>query len=135
MPLAARAFWITARRKGEIRSQPLPTPSAGDVVVRTLFSGISRGTEALVFDHRVPPGEFRRMRAPFQEGDFPVPVKYGYSNVGVVEGGPRELVGQHVFALYPHQTRYIVPVSAVHVRRGTAPARSAIASRWSVAER
>ena len=50
------------------------------------------------------------MRAPFQEGDFPGPVKYGYLNVGVVEQGPPELAGRTVFCLYPHQTRYVVPV-------------------------
>jgi threonine dehydrogenase-like Zn-dependent dehydrogenase len=53
------------------------------------------------------------MRAPFQEGDFPGPVKYGYLSVGVVEQGPSDLVGRTVFCLHPHQTQYVVPVSAV----------------------
>ena len=53
------------------------------------------------------------MRAPFQEGDFPAPVKYGYLNVGVVEAGPPALPGRAVFCLYPHQTRYVVPAAAV----------------------
>ena len=44
------------------------------------------------------------MRAPFQAGDFPAPVKYGYINVGRVEQGPPGLVGRVVFCLYPHQT-------------------------------
>jgi threonine dehydrogenase-like Zn-dependent dehydrogenase len=55
------------------------------------------------------------MRAPFQEGDFPGPVKYGYLNVGVVEQGPDALLGRTVFCLYPHQTSYVVPASAVVV--------------------
>ena len=55
------------------------------------------------------------MRAPFQEGDFPGPVKYGYLNVGVVERGPDELRGRTVFCLYPHQTAYVVPADAVTV--------------------
>src|SRR6185437_6974142 len=73
----------------------------------------SRGTEALVFRGGVPPSQYTAMRAPFQEGDFPGPVKYGYLNVGVVESGPPELVDRAVFCLYPHQTRYVVPATAV----------------------
>ena len=53
------------------------------------------------------------MRCPFQEGDFPFPVKYGYSMVALVEDGPAELKGQRVFCLHPHQTRMTMPASAV----------------------
>ena len=84
--------------------------------MRTLFSGISRGTETLVLRGAVPPSEHGRMRAPFQEGDFDGPVKYGYSNVGIVEAGPAALVGKAVFCLFPHQTRYVVPAAAVQAR-------------------
>ena len=112
---AARAFWIAAPGRGEIRPEPLPPPSADDVVVRTLFSGVSRGTEALVFQGRVPPTEYQRMRAPYQAGEFPAPIKYGYASVGRIERGPRELQDRTVFVLHPHQTRYVVPAQAVHV--------------------
>jgi threonine dehydrogenase-like Zn-dependent dehydrogenase len=112
---AVRAFWVAAPGRGEIRSEQLPVAGADDVVVRALYSGISRGTEALVFQGRVPPSEFARMRAPFQQGDFPAPVKYGYASVGCIEQGPRELVGQLAFVLHPHQTKYIVPAAAIHV--------------------
>jgi threonine dehydrogenase-like Zn-dependent dehydrogenase len=91
------------------------------VVVRALYSGISRGTEALVFQGRVPASEHERMRAPFQAGSFPAPVKYGYASVGLVEQGPRELLNRHVFCLYPHQTRYVVPATAVHVLPESVP--------------
>jgi threonine dehydrogenase-like Zn-dependent dehydrogenase len=123
---SARAFWIAEAGRGEIRSEPLPAVSAGDVVVRALYSGISRGTEALVFQGRVPPGEFTRMRAPFQSGEFPAPVKYGYASVGEIERGPRALEGRQVFVLYPHQTRYIVPAGAVHVLPPSVPAARAV---------
>jgi NADPH:quinone reductase-like Zn-dependent oxidoreductase len=92
---------------GEIRPVSLPVPGPSDVLVRTLFSGISRGTETLVFQGKVPPDQYATMRAPYQEGDFPGPVKYGYLNVGVLPSG------QVVFCLYPHQTAYVVPASAV----------------------
>jgi len=123
---SARAFWVAEAGRGEIRPEPLPAATAADVVVRALYSGISRGTEALVFQGRVPPTEFARMRAPFQSGDFPSPVKYGYASVGEIERGPRELEGQRAFVLYPHQTKYVVPADAVHVLPQSVPASRAV---------
>lgn len=110
--IGARALWHVAPGRAEIipaRVRAAP----GEVLVRALWSGISRGTERLVSEGRVPQAEWRRMRAPFQEGDFPFPVKYGYAAVGVVEAGPSDLHGRCVFALYPHQTRFALPVHAV----------------------
>ena len=109
----ALAFWVREPGAGEIRPVRLPQPGAGDVTVRTLCSGISRGTETLVFQGRVPKSQYGTMRAPFQEGDFPGPVKYGYLSVGVVEHGPPDLLGRTVFCLYPHQTAYVVPAQTV----------------------
>jgi threonine dehydrogenase-like Zn-dependent dehydrogenase len=93
-----------------------------------LRTGVSRGTETLVFRGNVPPEQYAAMRAPFQEGDFPGPVKYGYLNVGVVEHGPTALRGRTVFCLYPHQTLYVVPANAVTVvPDGVPPARAVLA--------
>jgi len=111
----ARAFWLREPGAGEIRPVALPEPGSGDVLVRTERSGVSRGTETLVFRGGVPASQHARMRAPFQEGEFPGPVKYGYLSVGIVERGPRDLVGRRVFCLYPHQTAYVVPASSVVV--------------------
>src|SRR4051812_20160711 len=121
-----RAFWVAAPGRGEIRDQTLPQPGSGEIVVRTLYSGISRGTEAIVFRGGVPESERERMRAPFQIGNFPAPVKYGYINVGRVEQGPPELLGRYVFVLYPHQTHYIVPADAAHVIPDGVPAERAV---------
>jgi 2-desacetyl-2-hydroxyethyl bacteriochlorophyllide A dehydrogenase len=123
-----RAFWIAAPGRGEIRVETLPAASADDVVVRTLYSGISRGTEALVFQGRVPVGEYERMRAPFQAGGFPWPIKYGYASVGQVERGPRDLQDRLVFVLYPHQTQYVVPARSVHVLPDAVPPGRAVLS-------
>jgi 2-desacetyl-2-hydroxyethyl bacteriochlorophyllide A dehydrogenase len=111
----AQAFWLRGPGQGEIRRVELPEPGSDDVVVRTLRSGVSRGTETLVFRGGVPASQYDAMRAPFQEGDFPGPVKYGYLNVGAIEEGPAELRGHTVFCLYPHQTAYVVPADAVTV--------------------
>ncbi len=121
-----RAFWLREPGRGEIRPVELPPPGDGDVLVRTVYSAVSRGTEALVFRGGVPASQYEVMRAPFQEGEFPAPVKYGYLNVGVVESGPADLAGRTVFCLYPHQTRYVVPASAVTVVPGTVPAARAV---------
>ena len=109
----ARAFWVREPGAGEILPVAVAEPGPDDVLVRTRHSGISRGTEALVFRGRVPPSQHAVMRAPFQDGDFPGPVKYGYLNVGEVEFGPAELRGRTVFCLYPHQTAYVVPATSV----------------------
>jgi threonine dehydrogenase-like Zn-dependent dehydrogenase len=122
----ARAFWLVEPGRGEIRPAPLPEPGPGDVRVRTLRSGVSRGTETLVFRGGVPPSQYAAMRAPHQEGDFPGPVKYGYLNVGVVEQGPAELLGRTVFCLYPHQTTYVVPSEAVVVVPDAVPPSRAV---------
>ena len=112
-PITARQFWTRSPGTGEIRYADLASRRHDEVLVRTRYSGVSRGTEALVFRGEVPPSQHQVMRAPFQEGAFPGPVKYGYCSVGEVLEGPDDLVGRAVFCLYPHQDIYVVPVAAV----------------------
>ncbi|MGW7715325.1 zinc-dependent alcohol dehydrogenase [Streptomyces chartreusis] len=126
MNRAARAFWLRSPGEGEIREAVFPEPGEDEVLVRSLYSGVSRGTETLVFRGGVPESQHAAMRAPFQEGEFPAPVKYGYLSVGMVEAGPTALVGRTVFCLYPHQTRYVVPASAVTVVPDNVPAARAV---------
>jgi threonine dehydrogenase-like Zn-dependent dehydrogenase len=101
--LIAHAFWTVAPGVGEIRSETLPAAAPEQRRVRTLASGISRGTEALVFAGRVPPAQYAAMRAPLMGGAFPFPVKYGYSAVGLTDDGVR------VFVLHPHQDVFLAP--------------------------
>lgn len=124
--LEAIAFWVENPGVGELRREPLQPPAESEVLVRTLYTGISRGTEVSVFSGHVPVSEYERMRAPFQQGDFPGPVKYGYLNVGLVEQGPGELAGQIVFTLFPHQSAFVVPASAVAPVPDGIPARRAL---------
>ncbi|MEU2259053.1 zinc-binding alcohol dehydrogenase [Streptomyces sp. NPDC019645] len=126
MERVARAFWLNSPGQGEIRNVRLAEPDEGDVVVRNLCSGVSRGTESLVFRGGVPESQYAAMRAPFQEGEFPGPVKYGYLSVGVVEEGPGRLLGRTVFCLHPHQSRYVVPASAVTPVPDAVPAGRAV---------
>ena len=130
----ARACWLTAPGQAELRDEPVAPVGANEVQVRALHSGISRGTESIVFRGEVPASEYARMRAPFQAGDFPGPVKYGYSSVGVVEHGPAELLGKAVFCLHPHQSRYVVPSDAVHrLPQGVPAARAVLAANMETA--
>ena len=107
--MSARALWTIGPGQVELRPAEPGPPGAGEARARALVSGISRGTESLVFHGRVPPGERERMRCPLQEGEFPYPVKYGYAMVAVVEAGPSELIGRRVFGLHPHQSLFNAP--------------------------
>lgn len=94
--------------------------------MRTLWSGLSRGTERLVFHGELPASEYTRMRAPHQDGSFPFPVKYGYAAVGIVEDGPAELHGKTVFALHPHQTKFALKRTELLLVPEDVPAKRAI---------
>ncbi|CAM3805855.1 zinc-dependent alcohol dehydrogenase [Polynucleobacter antarcticus] len=111
--LVSQSLWYVAPERAELRTEVLG-PLADDAVqVRSLFGALSRGTESLVYRGLVPETEYTRMRAPFMDGTFPFPVKYGYSNVGRIEQGPPSLIGQLVFALMPHQTLYQAKADSV----------------------
>lgn len=137
MPQRARQFWIRAPGRGEIVATELAPPQAGEVLVRALYSGISRGTESLVFRGEVPASQREAMRAPFQEGEFPGPLKYGYSSVGEVleaPGSENRLAGRTVFCLFPHQDLYTVPAEAVTpLPADVPPGRAVLASNLETA--
>jgi NADPH:quinone reductase-like Zn-dependent oxidoreductase len=130
----SNAFWVVRPGLGEIRAARLGPLEPGCLRVRMLASGISRGTETLVFHGRVPPSQYHAMRCPFQDGEFPGPVKYGYSAVGLVEAGPDGWVGRRVFALHPHQDRFDLPVeAAVPVPDGVPTRRAVLAANLETA--
>ena len=130
----ARAFWTLSPGRGEIRHEALAAPDPGAVRVRATYSGVSRGTESLVFGGHVPKSLHATMRAPFQAGDFSGPVKYGYMSVGTVEAGPPEAVGRPIFCLHPHQDRYTVPVeAAVPIPAGVPLRRAVLAANLETA--
>ena len=130
----AQALWYTGPGRAEIRAETLVPLAEDQVRVRGMFGALSRGTEALVMAGRVPASEFERMRPPFMGGSFPFPVKYGYSTVGRVEHGPKEMLSRNVFVLHPHQTLFNVPVSSVvTLPDGVPPARAVLAANMETA--
>ncbi len=130
----ARSFWIVEPGRGEIRSTPCSELKVDEVRVRTLYTALSLGTERLIFQGRVPKSQYEAMRAPYQEGSFPGPLKYGYCNVGVVEDGPSDIKGRTVFCLYPHQDTFVVPADAVLPLPNTlSPKRAVLAANMETA--
>ena len=130
----AQALWYIGPGRAEIRAEKLLVPGPGEVRVRALFGALSRGTESLILAGRVPTSEFERMRSPFMGGNFPFPVKHGYSTVGRVEEGPAELLGRTVFVLHPHQSLFNVPSSAVvPLPDGVPPERAVLAANMETA--
>lgn len=122
--MTARGFWAIAPGQGELRAEPLPEARPGQALVRTLASGISRGTESLVFHGRVPESEHARMACPMMGGAFPFPVKYGYSAVGMAETGTH--AGRRVFALAPHQDRFVAAETMLTPLPDALPTRRAV---------
>jgi 2-desacetyl-2-hydroxyethyl bacteriochlorophyllide A dehydrogenase len=130
----ARALWYIGPSECALNEISLPELGPEDCVIRTLWSGVSRGTERLVFEGRVPPSEYERMRAPLQEGAFPFPVKYGYCAVGEVEAGPEGMCGETVFCLHPHQDRFIAAQDRLlRVPKSVPPRRAVLAANMETA--
>ncbi len=125
-PDEATAYWTVGPGRGELRREELPAPGPGEALVRTLYSGISKGTELVVHNRHVPECVADAMAAPHQAGSFPYPVKFGYLSVGTVEQGPRDWQGKTVFCLYPHQDRFVVPVGELTPVPDGVPARRAV---------
>ena len=130
----ARSFWVAEPGRGEIRPEDVLSPEDGEVMIEARVSGISRGTESLVFRGHVPQSQRMTMRCPFQAGEFPAPVKYGYASVGVIVDGPASRIGERVFCLHPHQDIYVVPAeAAVPVPPGVPDERALLAANMETA--
>lgn len=130
--MASKALWYVGKKRAALRDEMVAPPGAGELRVRARFGAVSRGTERLVFEGRVPESEFERMRAPFMGGAFPHPVKYGYSVVGTVEEGAQR--GRTVFVLHPHQSEFVVPeAAAAVVPDNVPPPRAVLAANMETA--
>jgi threonine dehydrogenase-like Zn-dependent dehydrogenase len=130
----ALALWYTGTGEALLKSERLPGLRQGEARLAMLWSGVSRGTERLIFHGRVPASEAERMRGPHQAGDFPGPVKYGYCAVARVVEGPEALMGRAVFALHPHQSEFILPVEALTpLPEGLPPRRATLAANMETA--
>jgi 2-desacetyl-2-hydroxyethyl bacteriochlorophyllide A dehydrogenase len=106
---AGRRLLFTAPRQVEVTAVDLREPSPGEVLVRTIWSGISTGTELLAYRGLIDPGLPLDERIGSLAGTFRYPFTYGYSCVGVVEQSRgRVPTGSLVFAFHPHQDWFVV---------------------------
>jgi NADPH:quinone reductase-like Zn-dependent oxidoreductase len=130
----AHALWHEGPGRARLRTLDLPAPPRGCCQVAALCSAVSPGTERLVAAGRVPPEVAAAMRCPYMEGEFPFPVKYGYSLVGRVVRGPAALRGRIVHVLHPHQDRCNVRVADVRpVPEDVPPERATLAANLETA--
>lgn len=106
----ATAVTFVAPGQVELRPVEVPEPAEGQLLVRTLCSGISAGTELLAYRGEVEPDLALDESLGALTGDFRYPFRYGYSCVGRIErsGDTTAPEGALVFAFHPHQDRFVV---------------------------
>ncbi|MDY6844853.1 MAG: zinc-binding alcohol dehydrogenase [Thermodesulfobacteriota bacterium] len=122
----SESLWFDGPKRVAFKTRSVLPPQDKEVVIETLYSGISHGTEMLVYRGQVPQGLKLDLSIPTMEGSFSFPIKYGYSNVGRVvktgKGVETLLVDDLVFVHAPHETIYVIPEdSAVKLDHGIAP--------------
>jgi threonine dehydrogenase-like Zn-dependent dehydrogenase len=107
--MEARALWIASEGRAELRAAEAPPPSPNEIRVKAIASGISTGTEMVLYRGLGPAGQ--AMTPSTCEGSWALPVKYGYQSIGrVIDAGEdcgyRD--GELVFCRYPHQDYYTI---------------------------
>lgn len=119
------SLWHLDQSSSEIRREQLSLDDS-KVLLKSLFSFVSLGTERLVASGKVPSPLYLSMRVPFMQGNFTFPIKYGYSLVGQVEQARHKLHGKYVHLLHPHQNACIVSESALSIIPHVIPPRRAV---------
>jgi 2-desacetyl-2-hydroxyethyl bacteriochlorophyllide A dehydrogenase len=112
----------------------LPNVRVGWCKIQTLYTSISPGTERLVYLGQVPEALYGEMKCLYMGGNFPYPVKYGYSLVGRITDGPEESMGKLVHVMHPHQDHCTVNFKDTYpVPQGIPPQRASLASNLETA--
>ncbi len=124
-------LWFTAPYSVEYREQELGEPGPDEILVRTLCSAISAGTEMLVYRGQLPQDQaLDANMESLANQSTAYPLQYGYATVGRVEAAgykvDQGLIGSHVFALQPHATHYICKAGAVVKLPGTIDPEAAV---------
>ena len=110
------SLWIDKKRQAIIKNNIINyKKNSKTVLVQTVYTGISKGTEKLISSKLVNKTQYKLMKAPFQKGTFNLPIKYGYINVGKIINGPKNLINKNIFTLFPHQTIYEIPIKNINL--------------------
>jgi 2-desacetyl-2-hydroxyethyl bacteriochlorophyllide A dehydrogenase len=130
----ARALWFEGRHRAVLQEEMLPELKPGWCKLESLFSNISPGTESLILSGQVPEEVYQEMKCPYMGGQFPFPVKYGYSLVGRITDGPKALLGKIAHLLHPHQDKCMVRIDDIFLVPPAVPAqRATLASNLETA--
>ncbi|MFK7979418.1 MAG: zinc-binding alcohol dehydrogenase [Saprospiraceae bacterium] len=131
--MTSTALWHISPSESSLQEESLSTPLSHQLLIKSLYSLVSTGTEKLVATGQVPSSMHQLMRVPSMGGAFSFPVKYGYSLVGkVVSEGI--FMGQLVHLLHPHQAALVTDSADVSLVPPNIPAkRAALASNMETA--
>ena len=110
------SLWLENKNKPIIKKKSLNYKiNSKTVLIKTLYSGISKGTEKLVASGKIGKDQFEIMKSPFQEGKFSYPIKYGYINVGEIIKGQKKYLNKKTFCLFPHQSLFEMDINNLHI--------------------
>jgi len=128
--MKARVLYFQAPRRIEIRDEDVPGPGAGEVRIETEVSGISAGTELLLYRGQVPQGTILDDSLPSLSGTVGYPLAYGYAVVGRVvaqgKGAQGSLLGRRVFAFATHRSSFLARPEELHLVPEDVPSESAV---------
>jgi threonine dehydrogenase-like Zn-dependent dehydrogenase len=132
--MKANALWHTTSECSAILEEELPDSIPHKLLIQSIYSLVSLGTERLVASALIPVSVSERMSVPYMEGSFSLPCKYGYSLVGKVLKGPEKYRGKTVHLMHPHQDKCWVDVTSVYEIPPEIPAlRAVLASQVETA--
>ena len=126
MSVLAQQLWFTAPQQVEVREQQLSVPTAGEVLVQTLCSAISAGTELLVYRGQLPADISLDATLVNLQQSTAYPLQYGYASVGRVVALGRKVDASWrdalVFAFQPHASHFLTtPANLIRVPDGIEP--------------
>ena len=110
------SLWLENKNKAIIKKKSLNYKiNSKTVLIKTLYSGISKGTEKLVASGKIDKDQFEIMKSHFQEGKFSYTIKYGYINVGEIIKGQKKYLNKKTFCLFPHQSLFEMDINNLHI--------------------
>jgi 2-desacetyl-2-hydroxyethyl bacteriochlorophyllide A dehydrogenase len=110
--MECKKVYFTAPGQVEVRRSSLPPLTQGQVLVETICSAISSGTEMLLYRGQFPKDLSDTHDTLSSSLGYPMP--YGYACVGRVTKISKDMrhrwLGRLVFAFHPHASRFITSI-------------------------
>jgi 2-desacetyl-2-hydroxyethyl bacteriochlorophyllide A dehydrogenase len=113
------SIYFIGPRQVKVRHETCPHPGSGQVLVQTLLSAISPGTEMLFYRGQFPTGIAVDEGIGALAGTFQYPLRYGYAAVGRVsvlgESVDPSWQDRLVFAFQPHTSHFLASPGDLHI--------------------